>query len=450
MYFCAFFILETLFMDTFIQIIQFIFIISILVILHELGHFIPAKLFKTKVEKFYLFFDYKFSLFKKKIGDTVYGIGWIPFGGYVKIAGMIDESMDKEQMKKPPQPWEFRSKPTWQRFIIMIGGVTVNFLLAWFIYTALLVYKGESYLDNSKLKYGMYVNEVGQKLGLKTGDKVVSIDNKKVEKFGDVVMGILLGDQITVIRNGKEVKIKLTDEDKKIILENQGDFISPAFPAKIDSILPNSVASKSNLKKGDAIVKIDGKPIKYWDELTENIQKHKTDSLELIVNRNNALIDLKIYVPKEGKIGIAPDVSEIKTFATTKKYDFFEAIPKGFNQTIDVLTKQVRQFKLFNSKSEGYKHVKGPIGIVNLMPKTWDWMFIWKFTAMFSVWLAFLNLLPIPALDGGHIVFLLYEMITGRKPTEKVLEIAQIIGFIIVMGIMLLVFGSDIYHLIFG
>ncbi|HFS67589.1 MAG TPA: RIP metalloprotease RseP [Flavobacteriia bacterium] len=363
---------------------------------------------------------------------------------------MIDESMDKEQMKKPPQPWEFRSKPTWQRFIIMIGGVTVNFLLAWFIYTTLLVYKGESYLDNSKLKYGMYVNEVGQKLGLKTGDKVVSIDNKKVEKFGDVVMGILLGDQITVIRNGKEVKIKLTDEDKKIILENQGDFISPAFPAKIDSILPNSVASKSNLKKGDAIVKIDGKPIKYWDELTENIQKHKTDSLELIVNRNNALIDLKIYVPKEGKIGIAPDVSEIKTFATTKKYDFFEAIPKGFNQTIDVLTKQVRQFKLFNSKSEGYKHVKGPIGIVNLMPKTWDWMFIWKFTAMFSVWLAFLNLLPIPALDGGHIVFLLYEMITGRKPTEKVLEIAQIIGFIIVMGIMLLVFGSDIYHLIFG
>ena len=450
MYFCAFFILDILFMDTFIQIIQFIFIISILVILHELGHFIPAKLFKTKVEKFYLFFDYKFSLFKKKIGDTVYGIGWIPFGGYVKIAGMIDESMDKEQMKKPAQPWEFRSKPTWQRLIIMIGGVTVNFLLAWLIYTSLLVYKGEAYIDNSKLKYGVYVNNIGEKLGLRTGDKIVSIDNKKVKKFKNVVMGILLGDQITVLRNGKEIKIPLSDEDKKIILENQGSFISPAFPAKIDSILPKTEAAKSHLKKGDAIVKANGKPIKYWDELVESIQAKKADTLELVVNRNNALVDLKIYVPKEGKIGIAPDVSELKTFATTKKYGFFEAIPKGLQQTVDVLVKQVRQFKLFNRKTEGYKHVKGPIGIVNMMPTSWDWLFIWKFTAMFSVWLAFLNLLPIPALDGGHIVFLLYEMITGRKPTEKVLEIAQIIGFVIVMGIMLLVFGSDIYHLIFG
>ena len=437
-------------MDTVIQIFQFIFIISILVILHELGHFIPAKLFKTKVEKFYLFFDYKFSLFKKKIGDTVYGIGWIPFGGYVKIAGMIDESMDKEQMKKPPQPWEFRSKPTWQRLIIMIGGVTVNFLLAWLIYTSLLVYKGESYIDNSKLKYGVYVNKVGKELGLKTGDKIVSIDNKKTPKFEDVVMGVLLGDQITVLRNGQEVKIPLSDEDKKIILENQGAFISPAFPAKIDSILPKSSASKSNLHKGDAVVKVAGKPIKYWDELVEGIQTHKADTLELVVNRNNTLVDVKLFVPKEGKIGIAPDVSEMKTFVTTKKYGFFEAIPKGLHQTVDVLVKQVRQFKLFNRKTQGYKHVKGPIGIVNMMPKTWDWLFIWKFTAMFSVWLAFLNLLPIPALDGGHIVFLLYEMITGRKPTEKVLEIAQIIGFVIVMGIMLLVFGSDIYHLIFG
>jgi regulator of sigma E protease len=436
-------------MDSFIQIIQFIFIISILVILHELGHFIPAKLFKTKVEKFYLFFDYKFSLFKKKIGDTVYGIGWIPFGGYVKIAGMIDESMDKEQMKKPPQPWEFRSKPTWQRLIIMIGGVTVNFLLAWLIYTSLLIYNGESYIDNSKLKYGVFVNETGKKLGLKTGDKIISIDNKKVEKFEDVVMGILLGDQITIIRNNEEVKIPLSNEDKKVILENQGAFISPAFLAKIDSIIPKSEAEKSKMLKGDAVVKVNGKAIKFWDELVENIQNKKADTLNLVVKRNNTLVNLKVFVPNEGRIGIAPDVFELKTFATTKKYSFLEAIPKGLHQTIDVLVKQVRQFKLFNKKTEGYKHVKGPIGIVNMMPTSWDWIFIWKFTAMFSVWLAFLNLLPIPALDGGHIVFLLYEMITGRKPTEKVLEIAQIIGFVIVMGIMLLVFGSDIYHLIF-
>ncbi len=437
-------------MDTFIQISQFILIISILVILHELGHFIPAKLFKTKVEKFYLFFDYKFSLFKKKIGDTVYGIGWIPFGGYVKIAGMIDESMDKEQMKKPPQPWEFRSKPAWQRLIIMIGGVTVNFFLAWFIYTSLLIYQGETFLDNSKLKYGMYVSKTGEKLGLKTGDKVLSIDNKKVEKFGDVVMGILLGDQITVLRDGKEIKINLSDEDKKIILENKGSFISPAFPAKIDSVLANSTAEKSKIKKGDVIVKVNNQPIKYWDELVENIQIKKTDSLDIVVKRNQDLIQLKVFVPEEGRIGIAPDLSDYKSFATTKKYSFLEAIPKGFSQTIDVLVKQVRQFKLFNSKTQGYKHVKGPIGIVNMMPTSWDWTFIWKFTAMFSVWLAFLNLLPIPALDGGHIVFLLYEMITGRKPTERVMEIAQIIGFVIVMSIMLLVFGSDIYHMIFG
>jgi regulator of sigma E protease len=436
-------------MDSFIQIIQFIFIISILVILHELGHFIPAKLFKTKVEKFYLFFDYKFSLFKKKIGDTIYGIGWIPFGGYVKIAGMIDESMDKEQMKKPPQPWEFRSKPTWQRLIIMIGGVTVNFLLAWLIYTSLLIYNGESYIDNSKLKYGVFVNDIGKKLGLKTGDKIISIDDKKVKKFEDVVMGILLGDQITIIRNDEEVNIPLSDEDKKVILENQGAFVSPAFLAKIDSIIPKSEAEKSKMQKGDAVVKINGKAIKFWDELVENIQNKKADTLNLVVKRNNTLVNLKVFVPNEGRIGIAPDVSELKTFATTKKYSFLEAIPKGLHQTIDVLIKQVRQFKLFNKKTEGYKHVKGPIGIVNMMPTSWDWIFIWKFTAMFSVWLAFLNLLPIPALDGGHIVFLLYEMITGRKPTEKVLEIAQIIGFVIVMGIMLLVFGSDIYHLIF-
>ena len=438
------------FMNTLIQISQFVFIISILVILHELGHFIPAKLFKTKVEKFYLFFDYKFSLFKKKIGDTVYGIGWIPFGGYVKIAGMIDESMDKEQMKLPPKPWEFRSKPAWQRLIIMIGGVTVNFFLAWFIYSSLLIYKGEEFIDNSKLEYGVYVDSIGRQIGLKNGDKIVSIDSKKIEKFGDVILGILLGDQITVLRDNKEQKLVLTDDHKKIILENRGQFVLPAFPAKIDTILPNSVASKASLQKGDLVVRINNTPIKYWYDLSETIGKHKKDSLLLSINRNNKLIKVAVFVPESARIGIAPDTDVLNTFTTTKKYSFVESIPKGLQQTVDVLVKQVRQFKLFNGKAQGYKHVSGPIGIVKMMPSSWDWNFIWNFTAMFSVWLAFLNLLPIPALDGGHIVFLLYEMISGRKPTEKVMEIAQIAGFIIIMSLMALVFGSDIYHLIFG
>ncbi|MCF6350359.1 MAG: RIP metalloprotease RseP [Flavobacteriaceae bacterium] len=439
-------------MTVFIQITQFVLIISILVILHELGHFIPAKLFKTKVEKFYLFFDYKFSLFKKKIGDTVYGIGWIPFGGYVKIAGMIDESMDKEQLKLPPKPWEFRSKPAWQRFIIMIGGVTVNFFLAWFIYSALLVTKGDTYIDNSKLKYGIYVDEIGEKLGLKKGDKIISVDGKKIKKFDHLPFDILLGDKMTVLRNGKNVSFELKDEVKKLVLESQGkNFIAPAFPPVIESVTPNSQASIANIQKGDLITMVNSKPVKYWDDLVASIQKTKNDSLHLTINRNNQIINLNVFVPDSSRIGIVRDLATYKSFITTDEYSFAQSIPKGLSQTVAILIKQVRQFKLiFNKKTKGYKHVKGPIGIVSMMPQSWDWLFIWKFTAMFSVWLAFLNLLPIPALDGGHIIFLLYEMISGRPATERVMEIAQVIGFVIIMSLMVLVFGSDIYHLIFG
>jgi regulator of sigma E protease len=391
-------------------------------------------------------------LFKKKIKDTVYGVGWIPFGGYVKIAGMIDESMDKEQMKQPPQPWEFRSKPTWQRLIIMIGGVTVNFFLAWFIYSALLISQGETYVDNSKLKYGVYVDEIGEKLGIKKGDKIVSIDGKNVTNFGDVPIDILLGDKMTVNRNGKNVSFNLEDDVKRLVLESQGKrFLSPAIIPIIGKVSPNSNADKAKILKGDKIIAVNQEPIQFWDELVQSIQSHKNDSLSLAINRNDKIVNLKVYVPDSLRIGIQLDESLTKDFITTKKYSFTESIPRGFTQTIDVLVKQVRQFKLiFNKKTQGYKHVKGPIGIVEMMPPTWDWLFVWKFTAMFSVWLAFLNLLPIPALDGGHIVFLLYEMISGRKPTEKVLEYAQIAGFIFIMGLMILVFGNDIYHLIFG
>ena len=439
-------------MTVLIQIAQFVFIISVLVILHELGHFLPAKYFKTKVEKFYLFFDYKFSLFKKKIGETEYGIGWIPFGGYVKIAGMIDESMDKEQMKLPPQPWEFRSKPAWQRLIIMIGGVTVNFFLAWFIYSAMLMYYGEEYTDNSKLEHGVYVDEVGEQLGIKKGDKIVSIDGKPLLKFKDAPINILLGDKMTVNRNGKNVTFPLKDEVKKLVLEQQGkQFISEAIPAKIGEVRENYTAKKAGLLVGDKVVNVNDKSIKYWREFVEEIKNNKNNDLKVVVNRNGSLVDLAIHVPDSVIIGVNPNFDYLKNTVVDKKYGFVESIPKGFEQTINVLVMQVRQFKLvFNKKVQGYKHMKGPIGIVGVMSPSWDWQFVWRFMAMFSVWLAFLNLLPIPALDGGHIVFLLYEIITGKPASEKVLEYAQIAGFIIVMTLMALVFGSDIYHAIFG
>ena len=439
-------------MTVLIQIAQFVFIISVLVILHELGHFLPAKYFKTKVEKFYLFFDYKFSLFKKKIGETEYGIGWIPFGGYVKIAGMIDESMDKEQMKLPPQPWEFRSKPAWQRLIIMIGGVTVNFFLAWFIYSAMLMYYGEQYTDNSKLEKGVYVDEIGEQLGIKKGDKIVSIDGKPLLKFEDASINILLGDKMTVNRNGKKITFPLKDDVKKLVLENQGKhFISAAIPAKIDKVADGYTAKIAGLKNGDEIVSVNQKPIKYWLELVDAIHANKDKDLKVVAKRNNQTVNLTIHVPDSVKIGVSPDVKFAENMVVDKKYGFVESIPKGFEQTINVLVMQVRQFKLvFNKKVQGYKHMKGPIGIVGVMSPSWDWQFVWRFMAMFSVWLAFLNLLPIPALDGGHIVFLLYEMITGKPASEKVLEYAQIAGFIIVMTLMALVFGSDIYHAIFG
>ncbi len=434
-------------MELFIQIVQFILIISVLVILHELGHFIPAKYFKTKVEKFYLFFDVKFSLFKKKIGDTVYGIGWLPLGGYVKIAGMIDESMDTEQMKSEPQPWEFRSKPAWQRLIIMLGGVTVNFFLAWIIYTLLLFNNGDTYIPSDSLKHGILIDSIGEQLGLKTGDKILAIDGKKSKKFTDAVLDIILGDEVTVNRSGKEITFPLSDEGKETVFSTQGkNFLGYRQKAKIDSVIPNSVAKSSGILAGDEIVAINGKKITYWDEFTKQIKSSANKNLQVEVIRDGKREKIALTVPNEATIGVYPSVKDLWV---TDEYGFFAAIPEGFNKTISVLTKQIRQFKvIFNTKTGAYKQVKGPIGLVDMMPKQWNWTFIWSFMAMFSVWLAFLNILPIPALDGGHVMFLLYEIISGRPPSEKVLEKGQIIGFVILMGLMVIVFGNDIWNII--
>ena len=433
-------------MTVIIQLAQFIFIISILVILHELGHFLPAKYFKMKVEKFYLFFDYKFSLFKKKIGGTEYGIGWIPLGGYVKISGMIDESMDMEQMKLPPKPWEFRSKPAWQRLIVMIGGVTVNFFLAWFIYSAMLVYYGDNYLDNTKLENGIYVDEIGEKLGLKKGDKIVSIDGEKLIEFKDAPIDILLGDKMTINRDGQNIVIVLKDEVKKLVLENQGKrFISEAISTKIVKVGKGYSAEKGGLLEGDEVTMINDKKIAYWQDLVTEIRSNKNKNLKFLVNRNGQIKELNIHVPDSMIVGISPDVTSIKKAYITDEYDIIASIPKGFEKTIQSVTKQVRSLKLvFNKQVKGYTQMRGPIGIVDVMSPTWDWAFVWSFMAMFSVWLAFLNLLPIPALDGGHIMFLLYEMISGKKPSDKVMEIGQVIGFIFVMTLMVFVIGNDI------
>ncbi len=430
-----------------IQIVQFVLIISILVILHELGHFLPAKYFKTKVEKFYLFFDVKFSLFKKKIGDTEYGVGWLPLGGYVKIAGMIDESMDKEQMKQPPQPWEFRSKPAWQRLIIMVGGVVVNFFLAWIIYTLLLFNNGDTYIPADSLKYGIQVDSVGQQLGLKTGDKILAVDGKETKKFTDALLEIILGDDITVERNGEKITVPLSDEGKASVFATKGkNFMGYRSKPLLKEVIDTTVAGKAGLLPGDMIVGVNGDKIDFWDEFTDIVKSSPNKQLNIQVERDGRTKELPVVVPEEGAIGVRLDVEDLYV---TDTYSFLEAIPAGYTKTIKVLTDQVRQFKvIFNTKTGAYKQVKGPIGIVEMMSPTWDWTFFWSFMAMFSVWLAFLNILPIPALDGGHVMFLLYEMISGRKPSEKVLETGQIIGFVILMGLMVVIFGNDIWNII--
>lgn len=438
-------------MDLFIQIFQVVLMLSILVVLHEFGHFIPAKLFKTKVEKFYLFFDPWFSLFKKKIGETEYGIGWLPFGGYVKIAGMIDESMDTDQMKKEPQPWEFRSKPAWQRLIIMLGGITVNVILAWVIYSCLSFFNGEQYHSLSKFQYGIQVSEEGAKMGLQNGDKILKIDGKKVDRFETSIVNMLWADNVTVLRNGKETTFNVNEDGiADILKKNQAKlYFSPRNLVTIDTIT-SETAKKADIKVGDRVVGVNGKSIRFYDELTPLIKASKNQPISLDILRNNQLKKINLTVPNDGEIGIGTNANAFDKSVITQKYTFLQAIPRGLQRSVDVLTMQIKQFKIiFSSKVQGYKSVSGPIGIVKAMPKTLDWNFFWSFTAMFSVWLAFLNLLPIPGLDGGHALFTIVEMITGKTLNDKAMGVVQTIGMMILLGLMVLIFGKDIYEIFF-
>ncbi len=426
---------------------QFILCLSIIITLHELGHFVAARAFKAKVDKFYLFFDPWFSIFKKKIGDTVYGIGWLPLGGYVKIAGMIDESMDKEQLKNDPQPWEFRSKPAWQKLIIMAAGVIVNIITAVVIYACMAYSYGEEYLPSKNLIYGIEVNENGKAMGFQNGDKIISINGKSVTTFKSIVKDIILdGGEVKVLRNGKEEVIHISDKDLKNIIEDP-NFLSPAIPYSIANIIKNSPAQEIGLQKGDKIVSIDGKHLYYFGEVHQYLQQHKKENINLTIDRSGDTLYFDV-IKKDNKIGIFPKhFAQILNFETTE-HSILGSIPAGINKAYTTLTNYIKQFKLvFNTEIQGYKSLGGFIAIGKQFSPAWDWYSFWNFTAFFSLALAFINILPIPALDGGHIIFTLYEIITGRKPKQKVLEYAQVVGFFILLALMIFVNANDVIKL---
>ncbi|WP_417356200.1 RIP metalloprotease RseP [Flavobacterium sp.] len=446
-------------MEVVIKLSQFLLSLSLLIVLHELGHFIPAKLFKTKVEKFYLFFDIKYSLFKKKIGETVYGIGWLPLGGYVKIAGMIDESMDKEQMAEPPKPWEFRSKPAWQRLIIMLGGVTVNFILAIIIYIGMAYVYGETYIANSEVKDGVaVVNPVAEDLGFKDGDKILKLDGKEVEKFNDVAYDVLFAKTVTIERNGNVQDINLPiDLIDKLMDGEKAPLVSLRYPFVVAKLDDSSV-NKDVLKKGDVILSINGQETKYADEVVDIAESNKGKTFDAVVFRDEKEVPVKIGFNEEGKLGVlrsSLSLSNLEKLGYYKisqeKYGFFESVPAGLKRSKDELSKYFTQLKaIFTPSTGAYKGVGGFYAIFDIFPNTWSWEAFWNITALLSIMLGVMNLLPIPALDGGHVMFLLYEMITGRKPGDKFMEYAQITGFVILISLVLLVNGNDIFKLIMG
>jgi regulator of sigma E protease len=434
---------------------QLLLSLSILVVLHELGHFIPAKAFKTRVEKFYLFFDVKFSLFKKKIGETVYGIGWLPLGGYVKISGMIDESMDTEQMAKEPQPWEFRSKPAWQRLIIMLGGVTVNFLLAIVLFIIMLAVWGTNYTTKDSAKYGYGVSKTLENYGLQQGDKIISINGEAVEDLTiDINKYLMFRDVATITvehPDGAVETVKLPENIGSQLFE-AGDLpaLTPRYPFQLDSIVPDSPADKAGLQLEDAIIAINNQPVNYFSDFAYGVKNKKEGVADITVLRGADSLNLKITPDEKGLIGIvttATDTDYIKYEERT--YTLAESITGGFNQAYWEIKDYLSQFKYIFTK-KGAKGIGGFAAIGNMFPPVWNWQAFWYLTAFLSIMLGVLNLLPIPALDGGHVMFLLYEMISGRKPGDKFMEYAQMVGFFILIGLVLFANGNDIYKAIFN
>ncbi|MFW5872766.1 MAG: RIP metalloprotease RseP [bacterium] len=428
-------------MEFLIKAGQLILSLSILIILHESGHFMFAKLFKTRVEKFYLFFNPWFSLFKFKKGETEYGLGWLPLGGYVKISGMIDESMDKEQMKKPPQPHEFRSKPAWQRLLIMLGGVSMNFLTAIIIFILVLYSYGRAELPTENMKYGVMWDSLALEHGFKNGDKIVSINGQTVENLADINKLIAESpQQITVSRDGSLKKIELPSNFMNKVIEQEAiPLFEPILLNIIDSVIPNSAAAKIGLQSKDKIISINGKSTPYFNRIGQLIRGNTGKEISLTIVRQNDTLQEQIKVPEKGIIGIAPPQLEYNQI----DYGLAESIPAGIESGWSTLAGYVSQMKYVFTK-EGFSKIGGFGTIGNLFPASWNWYSFWNLTAILSIILAFMNILPIPALDGGHVLFLLYEMISGRKPGEKFMEYAQIIGMVLLVSLLLYANANDV------
>ncbi len=444
-----------------IRLIQFMLAISLLVLIHEGGHFFFAKLFGIRVEKFYLFFDPWFHLFefKPKKSDTTYGVGWLPLGGYCKISGMIDESFDLEQMKQPAQPWEFRTKPAWQRLLVMIGGVLMNFLLALFIYSMILFTWGDSYVATKDMKLGMKFNSEAKALGFRDGDILIGSDKGEFKDFGvDLFRDVSTATRVDIVRGGKPMSISLPGDLNLLnMLKNDPSFMRPLIPAVISDVQKGGAAEKAGMKKGDKIIALNGKPIDSWNELSYQLRclgdvladsKTSADSMKVrkatVVFANNQKTDTAaVVLSPDLMLGIVVQQSAALYKVTTVNYGFFESFPAGVRYGVDVLRGYVDDMK-YVMTADGAKSVGGFGAIASMFPAEWDWYMFWKMTAFLSIILAFMNILPIPVLDGGHVLFLLYEIITRRKPSEKFLVYAEYAGFVFLIALLVFANANDV------
>ncbi|MBK7407345.1 MAG: RIP metalloprotease RseP [Saprospirales bacterium] len=439
-------------MEYVVMIGQLVMSLSILIILHEMGHFFPAKAFKTRVEKFYLFFDPYFSLFKKKIGETEYGIGWLPLGGYVKISGMVDESFDTEALKEAPKPWEFRSKPAWQRLIIMLGGVTVNFLLGFFIFSMVLFTWGEEFMPAANVKYGIHVDSIGIQMGLENGDKIVKIGDKPFDKFSDrqVVRAIVIDNiqTLTIERNGREQVIQIDPTMIKQLssYKNKNKLLfTERVPFVVGDIMKKTPAEDSDLTKGDSVVAFNGEPLIFFDEYQSRLKGSPSQQIELTVIRDGAPKTIAMTTTEEGTIGVRPFGPAYFFDTQRQDFTFFESIPAGTKKGVNFLSDQIKAFgHILSGKIAASESLGGFASIGSMFGTQWNWERFWTMTAILSLILAFMNLLPIPALDGGHVLFLLGEVVTGRKPSDKFMEYATMVGFILIVALMLYANGLDI------
>ena len=444
-------------MNVLITIGQLLLGLSILVALHEFGHFLPAKLFGMRVEKFFLFFDAPYALVKKKIGDTVYGIGCLPFGGYVKISGMVDESLDKEQkerLKAPPEPWEFRAKPVWQRLIVMVGGVTVNLILGLTIYAMVLFVWGREYLPIGNMMYGVDVGPLMEEQGFRDGDQIISVEgHPDIKTIEDVSLAVLIDGtrSITVDRDGSKREILLSaDVQDKVLNNGDKTLFAPRFPFRVDSAMTGNNAEKTHsFRKGDRIVAVNGKPTLYFQDFVDALQDQKGKMIEVTSLREGHEVLIPVEVDADGRVGLYPQKLKDQLVFKTEKYSLLASIPAGISHGWSRLMDNVSSFKLLGRKS-GLKQMGGLGSMAKAYGPRWDWQHFWELTAFLSLALAFLNILPIPALDGGHVVFLLYEAVVRRPANQKVLEYAQMAGMAFIVTVILAVNGHDLFKLITG